>query len=64
LTVAPGDGDNEGKVTVMPWVILLILLVPAVLILAGPPLERIIDRIWPPDGVRPPRDADRPHQRQ
>ena len=37
----------------MPWVILLILAVLALLILAGPPLERIIDRIWPPDGVRP-----------
>jgi len=43
----------------MPWVILLILAVLALLILAGPPLERIIDRIWPPDGVRESQDTDR-----
>ena len=38
----------------MPWVILLILAVLAILILAGPPLEWIIERIWPPDGMRAP----------
>jgi hypothetical protein len=43
----------------MPWVILLILAVLALLILAGPPLEQIIDRIWPPDGVRKPHGTDR-----
>ena len=43
----------------MPWVILAILAVLALLILAGPPLEWIIDRIRPPDGVREPRDTAR-----
>ena len=55
----PAVALDRKKVTVMPWVILLILAVLAVLILAGPPLERIIDRIWPPDGVRKPQDTDR-----
>jgi hypothetical protein len=36
----------------MTWVILAILAVLALLILAGPPLEGLIDRIWPPDGSR------------
>ena len=48
----------------MSWVILVILAVLAVLILAGPPLERIIDRLWPPDGVRPPQQLNRPHERR
>jgi hypothetical protein len=39
----------------MPWVTLAILAVLALLILAGPPLERIIDWIWPPGGTRAPR---------
>ena len=43
----------------MPWVILTILAVLALLILAGPPLEGIIDRIWLPDGVRKSHDMDR-----
>jgi hypothetical protein len=43
----------------MPWVIVLILAMLALLILAGPPLERIIDWIWPPDGVRKPHDIKR-----
>jgi hypothetical protein len=46
----------------MPWVVLVILAVLAVLILAGPLLERIIDRLWPPDPVRPPQH--RPHDRR
>jgi hypothetical protein len=33
----------------MTLVILLILALLAVLIVAGPALEQIIDRIWPPD---------------
>lgn len=36
----------------MTWVILAILAALALLILAGPPLERLIDWIWPPDGSR------------
>ena len=36
----------------MIWVILAILAVLALLILAGPPLERLIDWIWPPGGSR------------
>ncbi len=40
----------------MTWAILAILAVLALLILAGPPLERIIDWIWPPGG-RAPRNA-------
>jgi hypothetical protein len=43
----------------MPWVILAILAVLALLILAGPPLESLIDRIWPPDGRRAHRGAIR-----
>ena len=46
----------------MPWVILVILAVLAILILAGPPSEWIIERIWPPDGMRPPH-SNRPHER-
>jgi hypothetical protein len=48
----------------MPWVILVVLAVLALLILAGPPLERIIDRIWPPDGVRSSYHPNRPHERR
>jgi hypothetical protein len=48
----------------MSWVTLVILAVLAILILAGPPLERIIDRLWPPDGVRPPHHLSRPHERR
>lgn len=43
----------------MLWVILAILAVLALLILAGPPLEGIIDRIWPPGGVRKPHRTNR-----
>jgi hypothetical protein len=44
----------------MTWVILAILAVLALLILAGPPLEGLIDRIWPPDSGRTVRHAGRP----
>ena len=37
----------------MTWLILAILAGLALLILAGPPLERIIDWIWPPGGRTP-----------
>jgi hypothetical protein len=47
----------------MPWVVLVILAVLAILILAGPPLERIIERIWLPDGIRPPH-SHRSHERR
>jgi hypothetical protein len=36
------------EVTVMSLVIIAILLLLGVLILAGPMLEDLIDRIWPP----------------
>jgi hypothetical protein len=48
----------------MSWVILVILAVLAVLILAGPSLERIIDRLWPPDGIRQPHHPNRLHERR
>ncbi|WP_255630392.1 hypothetical protein [Jidongwangia harbinensis] len=32
----------------MSWLILVILAVLAMLILAGPLLEELIDRVWPP----------------
>jgi hypothetical protein len=60
----PHGGDRGRKVTVMSWVILVILAVLAVLILAGPPVERIIDRLWPPGGVRPPHHPNRPPERR
>jgi hypothetical protein len=44
---------------IMPWVILTILAVLALLILAGPPLESLIDRIWPPEGSRTHHGAPR-----
>jgi hypothetical protein len=47
----------------MPWFILVILAVLALLILAGPPLERLIDRILPPDGARTAHDPSRPGRR-
>jgi hypothetical protein len=59
VVAVAGDGPYGEKVTVMPWVIVVILAVLALLILAGPPLERIIDRIWPPAGVRKSRDTHR-----
>jgi hypothetical protein len=37
---------------VMSWLILVILAVLALLILAGPVLEDLIDRVWPP-GAKP-----------
>ena len=33
----------------MPYVIVVILVLLALLISAGPLLERLIDRIWPPN---------------
>jgi hypothetical protein len=47
----------------MPWFILVILAVLALLILAGPPLERLIDWVLPPDGTRTPYDPSRPGRR-
>jgi hypothetical protein len=40
------------EVTAMSWVIVVILAVLALLILAGPPLENLIDRLWPPEKHR------------
>jgi hypothetical protein len=37
---------------VMLWLILVILFVLAMLIVAGPVLEDLIDRIWPPRPIR------------
>ncbi|HET6529450.1 MAG TPA: hypothetical protein VFH03_02355 [Actinoplanes sp.] len=37
----------------LPLVITVILLLLAVLILAGPPLEGLIDRMWPSGRQRP-----------
>ena len=47
----------------MPLTIFVVLSVLAVLILAGPALEEIIDRIWPPtegpaDDARPRRHSE------
>lgn len=36
----------------MLWLILVILFVLAMLIVAGPVLEDLIDRIWPPGPIR------------
>jgi hypothetical protein len=44
----------------MSWLILVILSVLALLIVAGPVLEELIDRIWPPHADRP---ARHPHGR-
>jgi hypothetical protein len=42
----------------MTWLILVILAVLAVLIVAGPVLEELIDWVWPPG---PGRAARHPH---
>ncbi len=42
----------------MPFVIVAILLVLTLLVVAGPVLEGVIDRIWPPDTVE--RDGREP----
>ncbi|MFI7542494.1 hypothetical protein [Actinoplanes sp. NPDC049599] len=40
----------------MSWLILVILVVLAMLIVAGPVLEDLIDRVWPPEhGTAPHR---------
>jgi hypothetical protein len=43
----------------MSWLVLVVLAVLALLIVAGPVLEDIIDRIWPPDGRRTSRARPR-----
>jgi hypothetical protein len=43
----------------MSWLILVILSVLALLILAGPVLEDLIDRIWPRDADPAARHAHR-----
>ena len=43
----------------MSWLILVILAVLALLIVAGPVLEDLIDRIWPPDADPAARHANR-----
>jgi len=47
----------------MTWVTLAILAVLALLILAGPPLERVIDWIFPPGGRRASWHAGHPRRR-
>ncbi|MET0492438.1 MAG: hypothetical protein ABW000_04835 [Actinoplanes sp.] len=36
----------------MSWLVLVILVVLALLVVAGPVLEELIDWIWPPGGRR------------
>ena len=45
---AAREDQIRKAVTVMSWLILAILAVLALLIIAGPVLEDLIDRIWPP----------------
>ena len=47
-----------GRCPVIPVLHSLIVLFLAVLIVAGPALERLLDRIWPPDD-RTPQDSPR-----
>lgn len=45
----------------MSWLILVILIVLGVLIVAGPVLEDLIDRVWPPGASPAARTGDDPH---
>lgn len=53
------DRFTNSEVPVMSWLILVVLAVLALLIVAGPVLEDMIDRIWPPGGRRPSRTRSR-----